>query len=246
MPSQVANPLYKLTVAYDGTRYFGWQKTKSGPTIQEAIQKAIQEISQEDSLPEAASRTDRGVHAQGQVIAFSLKKQWNSDSLRNALNAKLPPDIRVKSVESVAANFHPTLDALEKEYPYSLCLKDTSDLTHRLYSWAVRSPISLKIMEQAIPSILGTRDFSSLANEPEKNPICTLREIHLLPLLDQRLKIVMKGDRFLYKMARNIAGALVDLGRRKIPPHALPEILSGRDRKKLGSPRRAVDFFFTK
>ena len=147
-------PLYKATISYDGTAYFGWQKTKTGPSIQESLQIAIARVSQEDILPEGASRTDRGVHAAGQVAALSLKKKWEPQPLLRALNGVLPPDIRMVSIERAAPGFHPTLQAKKKEYRYSLCLGAVQDPVHRLYSWAFRYPLDLESMKQAAQDFL--------------------------------------------------------------------------------------------
>src|SRR3990167_7529774 len=105
--------MYKLTISYDGTCYFGWQKTKEGPSIQEELAKAIYQMTGEQVLPEAASRTDRGVHAHGQVVQFALDKKWVPQKLRLGINALLPNDIRVLEAENRV--FHPTLDAIGKE-----------------------------------------------------------------------------------------------------------------------------------
>jgi tRNA pseudouridine38-40 synthase len=226
--------MYSLILAYDGTRYFGWQKTKTGPTVQEALARAIERVSQEKIMPEAASRTDRGVHAEGQSVAFTLKKQWEPERLRRALNAALPGDIRVRSVEAVPASFHPTLHAKGKEYHYRLCRGAVQEPHFRLYSWHFRFPLDLLLMKKAAASLLGAHDFSAFANEAKENPVCSLFSIDIAPLERERLQISFRGDRFLYKMARNLAGTLLYIGCGKLPPDCLPELLSSRDRKKGG------------
>lgn len=204
--------MIKLLLSYDGTPYWGWQKTNAGPTIQETLQRAIFHIAQEQVVPEAASRTDRGVHAEGQVVSFSLKKEWNLKSLQKGLNAVLPPSIRIPAIESAEPRFHATLDAKEKEYHYRLCLCAVQDPIHRLYSWHFRYPLNLSQMKEAAESLVGERDFSSFANEKAKNPICTLSQIAFSFLSEERLQISLKGNRFLYKMARNLVGTLIAIG----------------------------------
>src|SRR3990167_9132795 len=218
---------YKLTLTYDGTLYFGWQRTPIGPTIQETLEKAIEQITREKTLPEAASRTDRGVHAEGQITSFCLKREWEKNQLQRALNATLPPSIRVQKIEQVSLDFHPTLHALEKEYHYQLCLGPVQNPIYRLYSWACSLSLDLERMERAASDLLGTNDFSSFANEPtagkktsilqDGNYSCTLRQIEILPIAENRLKIKIIGNRFLYKMVRNIVGTLVYIGRGKLP-----------------------------
>jgi tRNA pseudouridine38-40 synthase len=217
--------MYKAILAYDGTRYFGWQKTKTGPSIQGELQKAISQITQETPLPEAASRTDRGVHAEGQVVQFSLTKPIEPKKLQKALNAVLPHDIRLLALSH--CTFHPTLDALGKEYHYHLCLGPVEDPMCRLYAWHFRSPLDLGKMETEAKSLIGTHDFSAFANESEKDPICTLESIRITPE-----QIAIKGNRFLYKMVRNLVGTLLYIGCGK-RAH-LAAILASRDRKQAG------------
>jgi tRNA pseudouridine38-40 synthase len=279
---------YKVTISYDGTSYFGWQKTKTGPSIQETLEKAIKRITQEEVLPEAASRTDRGVHATGQVISFSLTKEWEARSLERALNAVLPSDIRIARVEEAPSGFHPTLDAKEKEYRYSFCLAPVQDPIHRLYSWAFRYPLDLAKMERAAKDLLGCHDFSGFANITKENPICAIyctrpetwnfdraktariddrKRVHISnidpftivdssefsrrskskfqaecsisgiaisPLPEDRLEIAITGNRFLYKMARNLVGSLAYIGCGKLPEDAVSKILASKDRKTAG------------
>ena len=228
---------YKLIISYDGTAYLGWQKTKMGPSIQESLQKAVQQISQEEIVPEGASRTDRGVHAIGQVALLPLKKKWEPRALQRALNAALPRDIRIHAIEISEPDFHPTLQAVEKEYHYSLCLSPVQDPIHRLYSWAFPYPLDIEKMNRAARDFLGERDFSSFANgenEKESNPVCSLNRITISPVAANRLQIAIAGNRFLYKMARNIVGTLIYVGSGKLPEDSIEKILASKDRKQAG------------
>jgi tRNA pseudouridine38-40 synthase len=218
--------MYQAIVKYDGTPYFGWQKTRSGPSIQEELQKAVGKITGEEILPEAASRTDRGVHAEGQVIQFALRKAREPQKLLRGLNAVLPSEIRVVRLDF--REFHPTLDAVGKEYIYRLSVGPVEDPIQRLYTWHIHTPLDWGKMEAAAQDLLGTHDFTAFANEEEKDPICTIKRI----LLRGELEVVIRGDRFLYKMVRNIVGSLVYVGQGKIA--SLREILTSRDRKKGG------------
>ena len=225
--------LFKLILSYDGTRYLGWQKTKMGPSVQESLERALLQITGEVGVPEAASRTDRGVHAEGQAVALSSAKMEDPKRLQKALNGVLPFDIRVVDVCQIEA-FHPTLDAEGKEYHYRLCLGAVQDPIHRLYSWHFRNKLDLKKMERAAADFVGTFDFSAFANEEEKNPLCTLQKIQLIELPEGRLQIEIMGDRFLYKMVRNIIGTLVYVGCGKLPEDCIPALLASRDRKGAG------------
>lgn len=219
--------MFKALLSYDGTRYFGWQKTKAGPTIQEELAKALFQITREKVHPEAASRTDRGVHAEGQVIQFTLKQPLAPQKLLKALNACLPKDIRVLNIS--LEEFHPTLDAILKEYHYRICQGEVQDPTLRLYSWHLRYPLDREKIERAIPHLIGAHDFTAFANAPEKNPICTIESI----LFDGKL-FRIRGNRFLYKMVRNLVGTLVYIGCGKLSEKTLPSLLLSKDRKQAG------------
>lgn len=208
--------MYKLILSYDGTQYFGWQKTRSGPSIQLALEKALLVLGKAD-LPEAASRTDRGVHARKQVVSFSLDREIEPKRLVRALNAHLPPDIRVLAAEKMAADFHPTLDAKGKEYHYEVCLGPVQLPRHRLYSWHYPYSISWEKMQQGADLLVGSHDFSAFTTIRPKNPLCTLEAISFEPLEQNRLRIRLIADRFLYRMARTLAGTLLYLGSGKLP-----------------------------
>jgi len=219
--------MYKAIIAYEGTQYFGWQKTISGPSIQEELEKALLRITAEKTTPEAASRTDRGVHAAGQVIQFALETPLEIPALQKALNAVLPTDIRILHLSP--KTFHPTLDAIGKEYHYKISPVPVQDPTERFYSWHLRFPLDLDSMKQAAAHFIGTHDFTSFANEEEKDPICTIQSLNILPTLIQ-----IQGNRFLYKMVRNLVGTLVHIGCGKLSPDSIPSILASRDRKQAG------------
>jgi len=220
---------YRVILSYDGTRYFGWQKTRMGPSIQESLEMALARLEPGGVATEAASRTDRGVHANGQVVSFLLQKEWEPERLRKALGAHLPADIRVKEVHRVPPDFHPTLQAHRKEYRYRLALEAVPLPMERLYSWHIKAPLDLLLMQKRAQSLLGTHDFTSFANEPEKDPICTLDTIEVM-----QSEIRIRGNRFLYKMVRNLVGTLVYIGCGKLSPDCLPTLLGLRDRTQAG------------
>jgi tRNA pseudouridine38-40 synthase len=219
--------MYHALITYDGTNYFGWQKTKSGPSIQEEIEIALQKITGQKTQPEAASRTDRGVHAIGQVVQFACQTHLALDDLKRALNAVLPQDIRV--LELSLKDFHPTLDSIGKEYIYKFSPVPVQDPTIRLYSWHLRYPIDFAPMKKAAAHLVGSHDFTSFANNKEKDPNCKIEDISIYPDY-----ISIKGDRFLYKMVRNLVGTLIYVGYGKIHPSDIPRILAAKDRKLAG------------
>ncbi len=206
---------YALTVSYFGLPYYGWQKTKSGPSVQEELEKALSKILHEDILCEAASRTDRGVHANGQIVQFYTDKT-PPVLLQRALNGTLPKTIKVHEIKAVPLNFHPTLDAKCKTYHYTLCFGQDQDLFHRHTSWHYPHSLELEKMKLAAAMRIGTFDFTAYTTKPPKNPICTLSKIEFTLLGENRLQIAITGDRFLYKMARRLSGTLADIGAGKI------------------------------
>ena len=235
----------KLIISYDGSNYFGWQKTSPDcPSIEGELEKAALKILGHPVQFEAASRTDRGVHAKGQTVHFLINADIDLKKLLRSLNAVLPPDISVLSCELAHETFHPTLDALGKEYHYQISTSAVESPMHRLYSWHFPHPLDLAAMEQAIPHLIGTHDFSAFTNERTSDAIRTLRSLRMTRS-EGRISIEICGDRFLYKMARNIAGTLVSIGCGKITD-TVPQILSSKDRTKAGVTAPAHGLFLMK
>lgn len=228
----------KLTLAYDGTVYFGWQKTDNGPSIEESLQTALEKILQHPIKLQATSRTDAGVHAQGQIVNFFTEKPLPPFKLQNALNGLLPPDISVLHAEYASPTFHPTLDCKSKEYHYSICYGPIQLPQHRLYSWHYPHSLNLHNMHLAAQYFLGSHDFAAFCNfkknEVYDHHIREVTQIKLLPLENQRLLIKISGNNFLYKMVRNIVGTLVYVGAGKIPPENIPNIIEKQDRTLAG------------
>lgn len=225
-----------MLVAYEGTHYLGWQKTGAGQSIEETLENALRQVLREEISLQAASRTDRGVHAEGQVVNF-LTKTEDLRLIKRGVNAVLPKNIAVKKVEIAEASFHPTLDTKGKEYHYFICHGSVQLPFHRNFSWHIPAPLALEEMKKAARYLIGTRDFSAFCNEQAlstRTGVCTLREITLTSQADERLCIAVIGDNFLYKMVRNLVGTLVYVGMGKISADTIPEILESRDRTRAG------------
>ena len=243
----------RLLVTYDGTHFFGWQKTAMGPSIEETLRAVLKQILQEPVKLQAASRTDRGVHAQRQVVNFMTEKD---PPLKISLNRLLPSSIKVLDVKVMPPTFHPTLDAKKKLYTYCICFGPTQLPFHRHFSWHVPYQLNLNEMQSAAAYLIGEHDFSAFCNMhsnmnyPHKRR--TIESIELTNLFEQiaptscqsnsekfgqganRLQIAIRGDHFLYKMARNIVGTLVYVGRGKLIADAIPEILASKRRLEAG------------
>ncbi|MBS0625991.1 MAG: tRNA pseudouridine(38-40) synthase TruA [Verrucomicrobia bacterium] len=233
----------KLILTYDGTHYFGWQKTKTGPSVQESLEKALFQILRTPVLTEAASRTDRGVHARGQVVSFVLEEERDLSLLQYNLNSVLPSDIRILSLEETADSFHPTLDAVGKEYRYSICLGPVFDPFQRQYAWHVHQPLDLEAMQAAALAFIGTHDFSSFTTEDVEESTRTLFDVKIAVLPENQLEIRLYGDRFLYKMARRIVGTLVEIGQGKIPVGQVGTLFEKPNRSTAGMTAPAHGLF---
>lgn len=241
----------KLVLAYDGSRYLGWQKTRMGPSIEQTLQEIIEKILQHPAPLQAASRTDAGVHAEGQVVNFITSKiHLDSMKFRASLNSLLTKDIAVLSVDLMPLSFHPTLNSTGKEYRYYICMGPTQLPHHRFYSWHVSYPLDLNRMHQALDLLTGQHNFASFCNV-KKNAHYSdyTREVKLLDIKElenNRLCFRIQGNHFLYKMARNIVGTLIDIGKGKIDLDCLSQILLSKSRPQAGVTAPAHGLFLHK
>jgi tRNA pseudouridine38-40 synthase len=223
----------KLIVAYEGTGYLGWQKTRMGPSIEETLENALTQILQHPLKLQAASRTDAGVHAEGQVVNFKTPSETPLDRLQRSLNALLPNDISVLGMTPMPEEFHPTLDAVGKEYHYSVCLGTSQLPFYRHTSWHFPYAVDLKRVEAACPLFLGKHDFSAFTNEREENNCRELTHF-TVAAEDDRLQIRVAGNNFLYKMVRNLVGTVMYIGCGKLRLEEVTPILASRDRTRAG------------
>lgn len=205
-----------------------------GPSIEESLEKALFQIYHIPIELQAASRTDAGVHAEGQVVNFRLQTPPDLYKLQKGLNALLPKDIAVRDLALATENFHPTLDASSKEYRYFICNDFVQLPFHRKFSWRFPYPLDLEAMQRAIRHLLGEHDFSAFSNLRVENGVRILSAIEIIPLPERRLCFSIKGNHFLYKMVRNLVGTLVYVGCGKLLPEDLPAILKSKDRKRAG------------
>jgi tRNA pseudouridine38-40 synthase len=227
----------KLIVAYLGTPFVGWQKTPLGPTIEQALENALGQILQHPIKLQAASRTDAGVHAQGQVVNFTTSKPICVKTLQHSLNGMLPKEIAILSAELMPEEFHPTLSCVKKKYEYQICYGASQLPFHRHTSWHFPYPLHLEQMKIAAAHLKGSHDFSSFCNDRtlwDRDPVCRIESIEIFEEPQQRLRMEITGDHFLYKMARNIAGTIAYVGCGKIDPGQIPAILASLDRTLAG------------
>ena len=213
-----------LHLCYDGTEYLGWQDS-----IERVLRDAIQKVLQHEVILQAASRTDRGVHARGQVVNFFTEKDLPVKKLMGSLNGILPCDIRVISGEEKEQNFHPTTDAKGKVYIYRISNGRVQMPKERRDHWHIPLPLDVTEMKNGAEKLIGTHDFSAFTNVCPKPSESNVREITKITVEGD--KITVEGRSFLYKMVRNIVGTLVAIGKGELSPDQLEKILASGDRK---------------
>lgn len=238
-------PRYKLTIAYDGTDFHGWQKQhpldqEPLRTVQGVVEEAILAVVREPVHLVGASRTDSGVHARGQVAAFDTKNEIPLERLPRAVNSRLPDDVQVLSAEIACDGFNPISDAIAKGYRYTIA-HSTIDggemplFDRHLVAWTAYK-LDAERMHAAAQHIIGEHDFASFTRKHHGRE-STTRTVHecAVESIDRyRININVSGGGFLYNMVRIIAGTLLEVGRGKLEPDSIPGVLEARDRGAAG------------
>lgn len=223
----------KLTVAYDGTNYCGWQIQPNGITIEEVLNKAITALTGTKTVVIGASRTDSGVHALGNVAVFDTESQIPGERFSYALNQRMPRDILVVESEEVALDWHPRYQDSLKTYEYHIVNSRVQMPTQRLYNCFVSFPLDVERMREGAACLLGEHDFASFCCI-RTNAKTTVRTITDLQIHKQGEEIIIRvtGNGFLYNMVRIIAGILIRVGRGFYGPEKVKELLDGRERTR--------------
>jgi tRNA pseudouridine38-40 synthase len=229
----------KLTVAYDGTHYSGWQFQPERPTVQGTIEAAIAAVTQEAVRIVGSGRTDAGVHALGQAVSFQTDSSLAADVLKKALNANLPDDVVVLTIAEAPSDFHAIRDAISKRYRYVIHDDRDRDVFRRRYAWHYRHRLDERAMHRAAQALVGTHDFESYETQgtPRESTVRTVTEISVKRGCgDQQSLVVLEieANGFLYNMVRTIVGTLVQVGRGLQPETWPGEVLAGRDRRLAG------------
>lgn len=210
---------FRAVVAYDGTAYYGFQRQREGqPTIQSELERVLQELVREPVTILAAGRTDRGVHALGQVVSFPLFWQHSEDALLRALNANLPEDIAILQLEACgsterwSATFHPRYDARSREYEYRILNTMVRNPLERCRSWHVKQRLNVGLMNEAAKSLVGIHDFATFGQPPKGTN--TVREVFGAYWIqdDDWLAFRIRANAFLQRMVRSIVGSLKVVG----------------------------------
>ena len=234
----------KATLRYDGTDFAGWQVQPGLPTVQGALAAALERVTGEPTKVTGAGRTDAGVHALGQVANFKTSSNIATRNLERAVNSMLAPRIRIDHIEEVPEEFDARRHALNKRYRYSILIAEFPDPLLTRYCWQLRVELDADLMKEAAQNLVGKHDFTSFRGSlgANRSPIRTVHSLDIEKVTapypgdarDSLITIDICADGFVYKMVRNIVGTLVEVGRAKIEPQHLKEILDVRDRQQAG------------
>ena len=218
--------LYQVILSYDGTNFLGFQRQSNGRTVQGVVENALNNIGWQGCGILAAGRTDSGVHASGQVIAFDL--DWNHANLdlQRALNANLPNDVAVRSIEVAEDNFHPRYDAYSRHYRYRIFCEEIRRPLRERYTWRVWPEVNLDLLEAGAHHFPGTHDFASFGS-PLNSGGSTIRTIYsaIWSRDEDELIFDIEGNAFLYRMVRRIVFFLVKIGQGKVDPDKVKDQL---------------------
>ena len=230
---------FKLTIAYDGTSYQGWQTQKIGVGVQQKVEEALAKLFPSKPLLHSSSRTDTGVHAFGMIAHFEVPAKeckMPARKLALALNAWLPEDIRVMSAAAAPKSFHARFDATGKQYRYFVWNHTAMNPLIRTTAWQFSRPLDLASMRSASFHFKGKRDFQSLAANPGYAKESTVRTLTRCEIKRNGplLTFIIEGDGFLYKMCRGIVGTLIQVGIGKFRSEEIEQMLLKKDRRVAG------------
>jgi tRNA pseudouridine38-40 synthase len=206
---------YKMTIAYDGTDYAGWQIQPRKNTVQAEIERVLHELTGKTIRIHHSGRTDAGVHAKGQVAHFDLDKPVEPGRFQNSLNALLKPDVRIMKLQKVKTDFHARFSAVGKEYRYFIWNGPAVPPELRLYRLHERRPLDINAMREAAEILIGKHDFAAFTANPNREIGGTVKTVTKITVTRSRqgdVQLCVVGEGFLYKMVRSIAGFLLRVG----------------------------------
>lgn len=250
---------WKLTLAYDGTPYHGWQIQPGLSTVQGELQTALDRVLGESPLPQGSGRTDTGVHALAQVASFPLRAPIPAANLTRALNRTLPAAIRILAAEPVAEDFHARHSTTAKTYEYRIFRGNQCSPFLARYVHPCRWPLDISLLDLAAQTVLGEHDFRSFAaSDPEvaargfedsltsQEPRSTTRTIFSSNWTEEPGDLLVyrvRGNGFLHHMVRNLVGTMLEIARGQFPPDAMGRILDARSRSVAGPTAPASGLF---
>ncbi|MCY4648083.1 MAG: tRNA pseudouridine(38-40) synthase TruA [Gammaproteobacteria bacterium] len=247
---------FRLTLHYDGTHFFGWQKQPEVRTVQGELQATLERLTGEHRAVTAAGRTDRGVHATGQVVALVLPRRWSAATLRRALNARLPGDIWVADARAAPPAFHPRYDATAREYGYRLGFTAAARSPfHRAWCWplarlagdtaSTTADLDVEALHAAAALLPGEKSFAAFARagQEHRGDRCTVTEARWAAW-ELGMEFTIVADRFLHHMVRYLVGTMVDIARGRRPLDDMRAMLEGnRDGLVTSPPAPATGLF---
>lgn len=248
----------RLQIEYAGTNYAGWQIQNRGSsdTIQETIEKVLEKILQEKVKVIGSGRTDAGVHALAQEANFKTKSRLTPPKIQKALNGLLPDDIMIKKTGYADNDFHACYSARSKIYRYIILNSKVSSVFLKRYSWHIPYKLDIALMRKEAKALIGRHDFSSFcaSGSSASTRVRTIKKIRVKKAFSCQLSAVscpviiieIEADGFLYNMARNIAGTLVEIGRGRLSAGCMEKILLAKDRRTAGSTAPARGLFLVK
>ncbi|MFZ3102994.1 MAG: tRNA pseudouridine(38-40) synthase TruA [Desulfitobacteriaceae bacterium] len=235
----------KMTIAFDGFKYKGWQKQKDTDlTIQGKIETVLSKMTGEDIQVVGCGRTDSGVHAENYIANFHTKCAFSIDIMLDYLYEFLPEDIVIKSIENVAERFHARYNVKSKTYVYKINNNKFRHVFNRKYIYHLAEKLNLTEMRNASEFLIGSHDFQSFTNSRNSDK-STIRTINYLNIIENNgmLEIEVNGNGFLWNMVRVIAGTLLEVGKGNLKPINIEKILNEKKRLEAGSLAQAKGLF---
>lgn len=226
----------RMTIQYDGTKYDGWQRqANTENTIQEKIETVISRITGEEIELNGSGRTDAGVHALGQVANFKTDSEYDEEYMLKEINRYLPKDIRLLDLKKEDIRFHSRLNAKRKTYIYRIDNTDFGSVFDRRYAMRFNERLDVKAMKEAAAFYVGEHDFKSFCTKKSMKK-STVRRIYSVDITKNNgiIEIIYCGNGFLYNMVRILTGTLIDVGRGRIKPWDIADIIEARDRGRAG------------
>lgn len=203
----------RLVLHYDGRGFYGWQKQPRRRTVQGELEAVLERLLPRPCRVRAAGRTDRGVHATGQVVTVDVPPRWEPATLRRALNALLPPDVWVAAADAVPLSFHPRFDAIARSYRYRIgTVEEAHSPLVRFWCWPLARPLDLERLRALGETLLGEHDFSSLSRPAPDDPHdhrCVVVQADWCPWPPYGIELRITANRFLHHMVRYIVGTAV-------------------------------------
>lgn len=241
-------PRYKLTIEYDGTPFVGWQVQDNGPSVAGALETAIEKFTGAHADVMGAGRTDAGVHACAQVAHIDLAKEWETDTVRDALNAQLRPDpIAILKAERVAADFHARFSATARHYLYRIVNRRADLALENERAWKIARPLDAGRMHEAAQRLVGQHDFTTFCSTEcqAKSPVKTLDRLDVLRT-GEEIRVTASARSFLHHQVRSMVGSLAQVGEGRWSADDLQNALQAKNRAACGPVAPAAGLYLVR